>query len=256
MNVARREYEYKKNNSKIVLLNLQKLLVAQELDEALSCIQMLNIDVNANNQHVAELMSTHLNDNLTVRAMMEIEKMGANPLSHGGSFKQALILNKENLIKYFIERDILKLLPKENIEFIKKSVVKSPSVGFRYLIKELDIESFKLPNEETPCYFNMVIKNNNVNAFNIIVEENLLKDYWLNKDTINYLKSSDVTSGFRSYYINKLKQTMLTDDPKVIEVKPEDIEKEIITIHKRYLDLTLTKKDEQNNIKIKNKNKI
>ena len=65
MNVARREYEYKKNNSKIVLLNLQKLLVAQELDEALSCIQMLNIDVNANNQHVAKLMSTHLNDNLT-----------------------------------------------------------------------------------------------------------------------------------------------------------------------------------------------
>ena len=46
------------------------------------------------------------------------------------------------------------------------------------------------------------------------------------------------------------------DDPKVREVKPEDIEKEIITIHKRYLDLTLTKKDEQNNIKIKNKNKI
>ena len=68
---------------------------------------MLNIDVSANNQHVAELMSTHLNDNLTVRAMMEIEKMGASPLSHGGSFKQALTLNKENLIKYFIEKDIL-----------------------------------------------------------------------------------------------------------------------------------------------------
>ena len=73
-------------------------------------------------------------------------------------------------------------------------------------MKELDLESFKLTNEETPFYFNMVIKNKNTIAFNIIVEENLLKDYWLNKDTINYLKSSDVTSGFRGYYVNRLKK--------------------------------------------------
>ncbi len=196
------------------IFELLKLFKADQHIEAIDLIKSKNIDPKYSENIISDYAALWLKEPYIIDFFKNIEKLGGEPFAHNSILKNCIKQEKNNTVKYLIEKGVLDHCKDEIIYFINVAVMGNVNKELiETLSKHIDFSSHKMPNEENPSFLNIAIKYSNKTIIDNLIETKEIENYLFKKETIQILETSE-DKEFQDFFISKVAQmySLKSDD--------------------------------------------